>query len=85
MPFVVRMDNNSLTYILTTPYLDATRHRWVGTLVSFEFALEYGVANALSQVPINHNHETVWSLLEGAIVGAMDQSEARANEELLCK
>ena len=30
-PFDVRMDNNPLTYILTTPNLDATRHRWVGT------------------------------------------------------
>ena len=53
-PFVVRMDNNLLTYILTTPNLDTTEHRWVGTLAFFEFALEYqkgadnGVANALS-------------------------------------
>ena len=54
MPFVVRMDNNPLMYILTTPNLDATGHRWVGTLASFEFALEYQkgadnrVADALS-------------------------------------
>ena len=33
-PFVVRTDNNPLTYILTTPSLDATGHRWVGTLAS---------------------------------------------------
>ena len=26
-PFVVRMDNNPLTYMLTTPNLDATGHR----------------------------------------------------------
>ena len=38
-PFVVRTDNNPLMYILTTPNLDATGHRWVGTLASFEFAL----------------------------------------------
>ena len=38
VPFVVRMDNNLLTYILTTPNLDATGHRWVGMLASFEFA-----------------------------------------------
>ena len=86
-PFVVRTDN-PLMYILTTPNLDATGHRWVGMLSSFEFALEYqkgadnGVADALSQVPIHHNWETVHSLMEGAIVGTVDQSEVEANEEL---
>ena len=40
-PFVVKMDNNPLTYILTTPNLDTTRYRWVSTLASFEFTLEY--------------------------------------------
>ena len=47
VPFVVRMDNNSLMYILTTPNLDTTGDRWVGALASFEFALEYqkGVDN----------------------------------------
>ena len=91
VPFVVRMDNNPLTYILTTPNLDATGHRWVGTLASFEFTLEYqkgadnGTADALSWVPIHHNHNMVCSLMEGAIVGAVDQSEVEANEELLCE
>ena len=66
-------------------------HRWVGILTSCEFALEYqkgadnGAADALSWVPICHNHEMVWSLMEGAIVGATDRGEAEANEELLCK
>ena len=80
----------SIDISLTTPNLDAMGHRWVGVQASFEFALEYqkgadnGVADALSQVPIHHNRETVWSLMEGAIVGAVDQGEAKANEELLC-
>ena len=88
-PFVVRMDNNPLIYVLTTPNLDATGHRWVGTLASFEFTLEYqkgvdnGVADALSHVPICHNQETIWSLLEGTIMWAVDQGEAKASEELL--
>ena len=88
-PFVVRMDNNPFTYILTTPNLDATGHRWVSTLASFEFTLEYqkgvdnGAANALSQAPISHDCVTVRSLLEGTIIGAADQSEAKANEALL--
>ena len=43
------------------------------------------MADALSQVPICHNHEMVQSLMEGAMVGATDRSEAEANEELLCE
>ena len=39
--FMVKMDNNPLTYVLTTPNLDAMGHRWVGVLASFEFELEY--------------------------------------------
>ena len=91
MPFVVWTDNNPLTYILTTPNLNATEHRWVGMLASCEFTLEYqkgadnGMADALSLVPIHHDHETVQSLLEGAIVGAADRGEAEASEELLCE
>ena len=41
VPFVVRTDNNPLTYVLTIPNLDTTGHRWVDTLASFEFSLEY--------------------------------------------
>ena len=40
-PFLVRTDNNPLTYIMTTPNLDATGHWWVGTLAKFNFQLEY--------------------------------------------
>ena len=40
-PFLVRTDNNPLMYIMTTPNLDATGHQWVGTLVKFNFWLEY--------------------------------------------
>ena len=47
-PFTVCIDNNPLTYVMTTPNMDATRHRWVGALVSYEFSLEYqkGLDNA---------------------------------------
>ena len=40
-PFVVQTDNNLLTYMLTTPNLDATGHQWVSVLSSFQFKLEY--------------------------------------------
>ena len=88
-PFVVWTDNNPLTYVLTMPNLDATGHRWVGALASFQVELEYqkgtnnGAADVLSRVPINHSQQTIQSLLEGAIVGASDRGEAKANEGLL--
>ena len=52
MPFVVRTDNNLLTYILTTPNLDAMGDRWVGALASFEFTLEYqkGADNGVAEL-----------------------------------
>ena len=84
--FVVQTHNNPLTYVLTTPNLDATGHRWVGMLASFQFELEYqkgtdnGAVDALSRVPISHSWQTVQSLLEGSIVAASDRGEAKANK-----
>ena len=40
-PFLVNTDNNPLTYIMTTPSLDATGHQWLGALAKFNFQLEY--------------------------------------------
>ena len=40
-PFLVKTDNNPLTYIMTTPNLDGTAHQWVGALTKFNFQLEY--------------------------------------------
>ena len=88
-PFMVRTDNNPLTYVLTTPHLDTMGHQWIGALALFWFELEYqkgadnGAADALSPVPISHSRETVQSLPEGAIVGAADRGEVRVSEELL--
>ena len=39
-PFTVRTDNNPLTYILTTPNLDALGHRWVVALAGYKMKLE---------------------------------------------
>ena len=88
-PFVVWTDNNLLTYVLTMPNLDATGHRWVGTLALFQFELEYqkgaknGAVDVLSRVPISHSWQTVQSLLKGVIVGTSNRGEAEANEGLL--
>ena len=40
-PFIVRTDTNPLTYIMTTPNLDATQHQWVESLAKFMFSIEY--------------------------------------------
>ena len=61
-PFLVRTDNNPLTYIMTTPNLDATGHWWVGALAGFNFQLEYQkgqhntVADALSQISYDYDY-----------------------------
>ena len=55
-PFRVKTDNNPLTYIMSTPNLDAVGHRWVVSLAGFNFTIEYlrgvdnKVADALSRV-----------------------------------
>ena len=40
-PFLVKTDNNLLTYIMTTPNLDATGHQLVSALAKYDFWLEY--------------------------------------------
>ena len=40
-PILVKTGNNPLTYIMTTPNLDATGQQWVGALAKFNFQLEY--------------------------------------------
>ena len=54
--FVVRTDNNPLTYIFSSANLDAAGQRWVARLTSYHFSLEYQkgkdntVANFLSRM-----------------------------------
>ena len=40
------MDNNPLTYILTTAKLDAASHCWVASLASYNFRLHYRAGKA---------------------------------------
>ena len=71
-PFVVRTDNNPLTYVLTTPNLDAIGHRWVAALAGFDMSIEYlkgtdnKVADTLSRVSVRLDKETVDEILERA-------------------
>ena len=78
-PFLVKTDNNPLTYIMTTLNLDATGHRWVGALAKYDFWLEYqkgqdnAVADALSQVMARLEPEAVQALLDGATMGTFQR------------
>ena len=80
-PFLVRTDNNPLTYIMTTPNLDATGHQWVGVLEKFNFWLEYQkgwdntVADMLSQIMTHLSQEAVQSILDGVTLGAVQRAK----------
>ena len=80
-PFLVRTDNNPLTYIMTTPNLDATGHWWVGALAKFNFWLEYQkgqdntVADVLSWITTHLGPEAMQSILDGATLGATQRAE----------
>ena len=74
-PFLVKTDNNPLTYIMSTPNLDATGHCWVSVLAKYDFWLEYqkgrdnAVADALSQVTTHLPPEAMQAILDGVTVG----------------
>ena len=81
-PFTVRTDNNPLTYILTTPNLDALGHRWVAVLARYNKKLEYlkgsnnKIADTLSRLPPEKlNEEAVAELLDYARASHKPQAE----------
>ena len=75
-PFLVKTDNNPLTYIMMTPNLNATGHQWVGALARFNFQLEYQkgcdntMADVLSQITTHLDPDMVRSILDGITLGA---------------
>ena len=81
-PFVVKTDNNLLTYIITTPYLNATQHHLVESLTVFTFSIKYqkgwnnAATDALSQVTLRLDMETVKSILDGVTVGSAGKADA---------
>ena len=89
-PFLVRTDNNPLTYMMSTPNLDATGHHWVSALAKYNFQLEYqkgqnnAAADALSQVTTHLEPEAVQAILDGAAVGALQRAE-RENPAIIKK
>ena len=75
-PFTMLTDNNPLTYILTTPNLDALGHRWVTALAGYNMTIKYlkgsdnKVADALSWIEARLDPDTVTELLNHAKAGA---------------
>ena len=90
-PFLVRTNNNLLTYVMMMPNLDAIRHRWVAAMAGYNFESEYvrgsdnKVSDALSQVgecldkdAIKEllNQGAIKELLSNAICYSIPQAEA---------
>ena len=81
-PFAVKTHNNPLTYILSTPNLDATWHHWVESLAEFTFSTEYqkgrdnAVTDALSNVTSKLYTEVVRSILDEFTIGTIGRADA---------
>ena len=86
--FLVRMDNNPLTYIMMTPNLGATGHWWVFALVWFNFELEYQkgydntVVDTLSWVMTQLDPDTLKSVLDGVKLGLAHWTEVHDPAEV---
>ncbi|KXJ23610.1 Retrovirus-related Pol polyprotein from transposon opus [Exaiptasia diaphana] len=59
--FIVRTDNNPLTYVNSTAKLDATGHRWFAALANYNFKIHYrpGKRNADADALSRRPHESV--------------------------
>ena len=81
--FVIKTDNNLLTYIMTTPNLDATWHHWVESLMRFTFGIEYQkgqdnvAANALSGVTSKLDEDKMKSILDRVAMGTTGRTKAQ--------
>ena len=69
-PFQVKTNNNPLTYVMSSPNLDAMGHHWVAALANFNMSLEYQkgtdnkVADCLSRVTERLDERSVKALIE---------------------
>ena len=68
-PFLVRTDNNPVTYVMMMPNLDAIGHRWVAAMAGYNFEIKYicrtdnKVTDTLSHVGRQLDEEAVKELL----------------------
>ena len=81
-PFTVCTDNNPLTYVMTTPNLDAIWHLWVAALAGYNMTIEYlkgadnKIMDILSWVPQRLDPKAVTVLLNHARTSDIPQTEA---------
>ena len=54
--FLVRTDNNPLTYVFTTAQLDATGHRWVAALAAYDFVIKYKPGKQMADADAMSRH-----------------------------
>ena len=83
--FVVRTNNNPLTYIFSSARLDATGHRWVANLANYNFSLEYQrgkdntVADFLSRMedclPEEVVEEQIAKILQEGVQAVLDNAQ----------
>ena len=75
--FEVYMDNNPLTYVLTTAKLDATGQRWIANLANYNFKIHYRSgksnidADALSRIPwdvVQVDHVQVGPIVKSSVL-----------------
>ena len=73
-PFLIRTNNNPLTYVLTTPNLDTVGHRWVAAMAGYNFEIQYvcrsdnKVANALSHIREHLDDDNIKELLDQSTI-----------------
>ena len=73
-PFLIRTDNNPLTYVLMMPNLDAVGHRWVAAMAGYNFEIQYvhgsdnKVANALSHIGGHLDEDDIKELLDQSTI-----------------
>ena len=89
-PFTMCTDNNPLTYIMTTPNLDALGHHWVVALASYNMKHEYlkGSDKKLDEETITEllnyaqNGSTPWA--ETANIHVIEEGE-HVNQEVIVR
>ena len=77
-PFVVQTDNNPLTYLFTTPNLNACRHQWVANFnftIGYQLGRDNAAADVLSRVSKSLNAHEVKAILDEMAIGCPDQAE----------
>ena len=86
-PFKVRTDNNPLTYVFTSPHLDAVGHRWLQQMAGFNFEIDYvkgtsnGAADGLSRIR-RIDPEEVKAILNEGMMSPADRAELQRPEIL---